>query len=52
MELGTKRGHHPPRSVWHILGIVLAVGLSIGGLVIVGLIVIVFVFLSSWGSNK
>jgi hypothetical protein len=40
------------RSVWAIIGIVLAVVLGIGGLVVVGLMVLFFVGLSHYGSNK
>jgi hypothetical protein len=47
----------PPRpargsSVWVIIGIVLAVLLCIGGLVVVGLVVLFFVGMSHYGSNK
>jgi hypothetical protein len=40
------------RSVWAIVGIILAVVLCIGGLVVVGLIALFFVALSHYGSNK
>jgi hypothetical protein len=40
------------RSVWAIIGIVLAVVLCIGGLVVVGLLALFFVALSHYGSNK
>jgi hypothetical protein len=42
----------PRRSPWAVLGIALAVVLAIGGLVIVGMVVILFVGLSQYGSNK
>jgi hypothetical protein len=51
-------GHFAPprpargRSVWAIIGIILAVVLVIGGLVLVGLTVLLFVGLSHYGSNK
>lgn len=40
------------RSVWAIIGIILAVVLVIGGLVVVGLMALFFVGLSHYGSNK
>jgi hypothetical protein len=40
------------RSVWAIIGIVLAVVLCVGGLVVVGLLALFFVGLSHYGSNK
>jgi hypothetical protein len=42
----------PQRSIWAVLGIVLAVLLGIGGLVFVGLIVLIAVAMSHYGSNK
>ena len=39
-------------SVWTIIGIILAVVLCIGGLVIVGVVALLFVGLSHYGSNK
>jgi hypothetical protein len=50
--------HLPPlepargRSVWAIIGIILAVVLVIGGLALVGVMVLFFVGLSHYGSNK
>lgn len=46
--LGPARG----RSVWAIIGIILAVVLGIGGLAVVGVMVLLFVGLSHYGSNK
>ena len=40
------------RSVWTIIGIILAVVLGIGGLVVVGVMVLLFIGLSHYGSNK
>jgi hypothetical protein len=40
------------RSVWAIIGIVLAVVLVIGGLAVVGVMVLLFIGLSHYGSNK
>jgi hypothetical protein len=40
------------RSVWAIIGIVLAVVLVIGGLAFIGVMVLLFVGLSHYGSNK
>ncbi|HEU5419209.1 MAG TPA: hypothetical protein VFV41_16070 [Streptosporangiaceae bacterium] len=52
MKRGTERWHRPPRSGMAIFGMVAAVVLTIGGLVIVGAVVILFVGLSQYGSNK
>jgi len=40
------------RSAWAVIGIILAVVLVIGGLVMVGLMALFFVGLSHYGSNK
>ncbi|MFG1811333.1 hypothetical protein [Streptomyces sp. NPDC049040] len=42
----------PQRSVWSVLGIVLAVLLAVAGLVVVGTVVLLFVAMSNFGSNK
>ena len=42
----------PQRSVWAVIGTVLAVVLVIGGLVIVGVMVLLAVAMQSMGSNK
>ena len=48
----TPAGPRPGRSVWAIIGITLAVLLTIGGLALVGFAVVIYVGLSHWGSNK
>jgi hypothetical protein len=40
------------RSVWAVIGIIVAVVLVIGGLALVGAMVLLFVGLSHYGSNK
>ena len=47
-------GHGPyrERSIWTVIGITLAVLLTIGGLAVVGVTVALFVSLSHYGSNK
>jgi hypothetical protein len=45
-------GPHGGRSVWTIIGITLAVVLGIGGLAVAGVMVVLFVGLSHWASNK
>jgi hypothetical protein len=47
-----RRAARPQRPVWAIIGIILAVVLAIGGLAIVGLMVVVVVGMSHYGSNK
>lgn len=42
----------PRRSPWVTAGIVLVVFLAIAGLIAIALIVMFFIALSSWGSNK
>jgi hypothetical protein len=46
------RGPAPQRSVWTIIGIVLAVVLGIGGLAVVGFAVLLYVGMSHYASNK
>lgn len=46
------RAARPQRSVWAVIGTVLAVLLVIGGLVIVGVMVLLVVAMQSMGSNK
>ncbi|HEY1643335.1 MAG TPA: hypothetical protein VGG35_21805 [Streptosporangiaceae bacterium] len=52
MERETERWHRPRRPGIEIFGMVAAVVLTVGGLVIIGTIVIFFVGLSHYGSNK
>ena len=52
MEPGNERWHRPRRSGIAIFGMVAAVVLTIGGLVFIGAIVILYVGLSQYGSNK
>jgi hypothetical protein len=52
MEPGTERWQRRRRSGIEIFGMVAAVVLTIGGLVVIGAIVIFFVGLSQYGSNK
>jgi hypothetical protein len=42
----------PARSGWAVFGIVLAVVLALAGLVVVGAVVLFFVGMSHYGSNK
>lgn len=49
--------HDPPpgrprRSPWAAVGVVLAVVLAVAGLAVVGLFVLVYAAISTWGSNK
>jgi hypothetical protein len=46
------RAARPQRSVWAVIGTVLAVLLAIGGLVIVGTMVLLVVAMQQAGSNK
>jgi hypothetical protein len=50
----TPGGHGPYRehSIWTVIGITLAVLLTVGGLAVVGVTVALFVSLSHYGSNK
>jgi hypothetical protein len=50
----TSGGHGPywEHSIWTVIGITLAVLLTIGGLAVVGVTVALFVSLSHYGSNK
>ncbi len=48
----TPGGPYRESSVWTVIGITLAVLLTIGGLVVVGFTVLLFVGLSHYGSNK
>jgi hypothetical protein len=53
MELGSQgRRRRPDRHIWTAVGTALAILLGIGGLAAVGAIVLVYVGLSHWGSNK
>jgi hypothetical protein len=52
MEPGSERWDRPRRSGIEIFGMVAAVVLTVGGLVVIGMIVILYVGLSSYGSNK
>jgi hypothetical protein len=53
MKSETADSRRPPaRSVWTIVGIVAAVLLAIGGLAVLAAIVLVYVGLSQFGSNK
>ncbi|HEY2509136.1 MAG TPA: hypothetical protein VGI58_21675 [Streptosporangiaceae bacterium] len=42
----------PAHSAWHIVGIVIAVILAIGGLALIGVIIVFVLMLNSFGSNK
>ena len=46
------RGPYRERSIWTVIGITLAVLMTIGGLAVVGVTVALFVGLSHYGSNK
>jgi hypothetical protein len=50
----TPGGREPyrERSIWTVIGITLAVLMTIGGLAVVGVTVALFVGLSHYGSNK
>lgn len=53
MELGSQgRRWLPERHVWTAVGTTLAILLGVGGLVAVGVIVLAYIWLSHWGSNK
>jgi hypothetical protein len=40
------------RSIWEILGVVLAITLCVGGLTFVGILVFFYIGLSNWAKNK
>lgn len=46
------RGPYRERSIWTVIGITLAVLMTIGGLAVVGCMVAFFVLVSHLGSNK
>jgi hypothetical protein len=46
------RGPYRERSIWTVIGITLAVLLTIGGLAVVGTMVLFVVGMSHYGSNK
>ena len=46
------RGPYRERSIWTVIGITLAVLMTIGGLAVVGTMVLFVVGMSHYGSNK
>jgi hypothetical protein len=42
----------PPWSVWKTVGVVLAALVAVGGLAVMAYVILLFVALSQWGSNK
>jgi hypothetical protein len=51
-EPGNPARIRPARSGWAVFGIVLAVVLALAGLMVVGVVVLFFVGMSHYGSNK
>ncbi len=48
----SRRPYAPPRSAWAVFGIVVAVVMMIAGLAVIGALVLFFVGMSHYGSNK
>jgi hypothetical protein len=46
------RGPYRERSIWTVIGITLAVLMTIGGLAVIGTMVLLVIGMSHYGSNK
>jgi hypothetical protein len=49
---GRPPGDPEAMKVWNVIGIILAAVLAVGGLLVIGFIVLLFVGLNQWGQNK